>query len=339
MKRVAFLAVCCSVMLLCAAVAAQAPQSEIDNHIAAARAAAGMEFRNTFINLCLPATGRGGGRGAAGRGAPARGAGGGGQTPDRANWYAPPLKVFDNLYWLGTRQHSSWALQTSDGIVIIDTNFAWATRPEIIDGLTRLGLNPNDIKYVIISHAHGDHDQGAAELQERYSAQVVMGAADWDATLKRPPTAPGGVPRKDISIGAEGRKLTLGDTTVEIVATPGHSPGTLSYVFPVKDQGQTVMVAYSGGTLTGAFGADGTRWDEYIASQRRIAKAAADAGASVLLSNHSEYDGAYTKARLLAAPRQPGENHPFIVGTEGVQRYFTVMAECATASKLRLGAK
>ena len=125
------------------------------------------------------------------------------QTPDRANWYAPPLKVFDNLYWLGTRQHSSWALQTSAGLIIIDTNFAWATRPEIIDGLTKLGLNPNDIKYVIISHAHGDHDQGAAELQERYSAQVVMGAADWDATLKRPATAPGGVPKRDISVGPE----------------------------------------------------------------------------------------------------------------------------------------
>ena len=49
----------------------------------------------------------------------------------------------------------------------------------------------------------------------------------------------------------------LGDTTVQIVATPGHTPGTLSYVFPVKNQGQTVMVAYSGGTLTGAFGTDG----------------------------------------------------------------------------------
>ena len=43
-------------------------------------------------------------------------------------------------------------------------------------------------------------------------------------------------------------------------------------MFPVKDQGQTVMVAYSGGTLTGAFGTDGARWDEYIASQRKIAK-------------------------------------------------------------------
>ena len=326
---------CLFAMLLGAAALAQAPPSEIDAHIAAARAAAGQDYRATFVNLCLPSAPRGGG---AGRGG-ARGRGAAPQTPDRANWYAPPFKVFDNLYWLGTRQHSSWALQTSAGIIIIDTNFAWATRPEIIDGLTKLGLDPNDVKYVIISHAHGDHDQGAAELQERYSAQVVMGAADWEATLKRPATAPGGVPKRDIAVGPEGRKLTLGDTTVEIVATPGHSPGTLSYVFPVKHQGKPVMVAYSGGTLTGAFGTDGARWDEYIASQRKIAKVAADAGASVLLSNHSEYDGAYTKARLLSAPRQPGENHPFIVGTGGVQRYFTVMAECAMASKLRVGAK
>ena len=100
-----------------------------------------------------------------------------------------------------------------------------------------------------------------------------------------------------------------------------------------------MTVAYSGGTLTGAFGTNAARWDEYVASQGKIAKAAADAGATVILSNHSEYDGAYTKARLIAAPRQIGETHPFIVGAEGVQRYFTVMAECALASKLRLGAR
>jgi metallo-beta-lactamase class B len=331
---VAVVAACIAVVVAAQppARAAQAPSSEIDAHIAAARGAAGQDYRATFVNLCLPSAPRAGraGRGTA-PGAP--------QTPDRSNWYAPPSKVFDNLYWLGTRQHSSWALQTSDGIIIIDTNFAWATEPEIIEGLTTLGLNPRDIKYVIISHAHGDHDQGAAELQKRYGAQVVMGAPDWEATLARPATAAGGVPTRDIAVGPDGSMLTLGDTTVQIVATPGHSPGTLSYVFPVRDQGRTVMVAYSGGTLTGAFGTDGARWDQYIASQRQIAKVAADAGASVLLSNHSEYDGAYTKARLLFAPRQPGETHPFIVGTDGVQRYFTVMAECAMASKLRAGAK
>ena len=85
-------------------------------------------------------------------------------------------------------------------------------------------------------------------------------------------------------------------------------------MFPVRHQGETVTVAYSGGTLTGAFGSNGARWDEYIASQLKIAKVAADAGATVILSNHSEYDGAYTKARLIAAPRQVGESHPFIVG-------------------------
>jgi metallo-beta-lactamase class B len=107
----------------------------------------------------------------------------------------------------------------------------------------------------------------------------------------------------------------------------------------VKDQGRPVMVAYSGGTLTGAFGTNAMRWDEYIESQQRIAKAAADAGATVILSNHSEYDNAYTKARLISAKREVGEEHPFVVGAAGVQRYFTVMTECATASKLRVGAK
>ena len=344
MRQVVYLvpAVLCGALLM-----AQAPLDEAERHIGMARVAAGLDFRNTFINLCLPPAGRGAARGApgAGRGTAgaARGAVGsgraGGQTPDRSTWYAPPFKVFDNLSWLGTRQHSSWALQTSGGIVIIDTNFAWATEPEIINGLTELGLNPRDIKYVVISHAHGDHDQGAAELQKRFGAKVVMGAADWEATLQRPASAAGGLPTKDISVGPESYKLTLGDTTMEILPTPGHTPGTLSYIFPVKHEGQRVMVAYSGGTLTGAFGTNGARWDEYVASQRKIAKAAADAGATVILSNHSEYDNAYTKARLIAAPRQVGENHPFIVGADAVQRYFTVMAECAAASKLRVGAK
>ncbi len=331
-----------SLITLDGAATAQPAQDEIAAHIATAKSAAGLDYRGTFVNLCLPAAARPAGAAAPGRraGAPAaanlltpR------PAPDRGTWYASPYKVFDNFYWLGTRQHSSWALKTSAGLIIFDTNFAWAIEPEIVDGLTKLGLNPRDIKYVIISHAHGDHDQGAALLQSRYGAHVVMGAPDWKDTLARAPNVAGGVPHSDIVVPPEGMKLTLGDTTVTIVNTPGHTPGTLSYVFPVKDGGRTVMVAYSGGTLTGAFGTNGARWDEYIASQKRIAKAAADAGATVLISNHSEYDDAYTKARLVAAKRETGEDNPFIVGAQGVQRYFTVMTECAMASKLRAGAK
>ena len=197
----------------------EAPQSEIDAHVAAARTAAGRSSA-TRSSICacparraaaLPAAGRrpgrGGRAGRAGcrrRGAAARG-GGAPQTPDRANWYAPPFKVFDNLSGWARASIPPGRCRRAPGLIIIDTNFAWATEPEIIDGLTKLGLNPRDIKYVIISHAHGDHDQGAAELQKRFGAKVVMGAADWDSTLQRPATAAGGVPTRDIAVGPEGR--------------------------------------------------------------------------------------------------------------------------------------
>src|SRR5690349_10826348 len=206
------LALLCSALALCGSAGAQTASSEVDAHIAAAKAAAGQDYRGTFVNLCFAGGPPGGGRAGAGRGAAGRGAPGGRgaapgaglltprPAPDRGTWYASPYKVFDNLYWLGTRQHSSWALLTSGGIIIIDTNFAWATQPEIIDGLTTLGLDPRQIKYVVISHAHGDHDQGAAELQKRFGAKVVMGAPDWESTLQRPATAAGGVPTRDVVV-------------------------------------------------------------------------------------------------------------------------------------------
>src|SRR5262245_56457666 len=87
------------VFLMCTAAFAQT--TEVDSHIAAAKTAAGLNFRDTFVNLCLPAAAPGG----AGRGGPPRGGGANAPaTPDRAGWYASPYKVFDNLYWLGTRQ-------------------------------------------------------------------------------------------------------------------------------------------------------------------------------------------------------------------------------------------
>ena len=186
-----------AVMLLSVVVMAQAPQGEIDAHRRGRQGGGGSRFpKHVRQSLSARRRSRSRARGcgpgvaaaAAGEAARGRGAGGTPQTPDRTTWYAPPFKVFDNFYWLGTRQHSSWALQTSAGIILIDTNFAWATEPEIIQGLTTLGLNPRDLKYVVISHAHGDHDQGAAELQKRFGAKVVMGAPDWESTLQRPAT-------------------------------------------------------------------------------------------------------------------------------------------------------
>lgn len=226
--------------------------------------------------------------------------------------------------------HSSWALKTSDGVILIDTLYNYASEAEIVDGLRKLGLDPGTVKYVIVSHGHGDHDEGANLMQQRFHARIIMGGPDWDA-IEKANNMPGGTPKRDM-VATDGEKLTLGDTTVTIILTPGHTLGTLSLLFQVKDHGKPLNVVYSGGTaFNNQF--DAERFQMYIASQRKLAKLAADSGATVLLSNHSEFDNAYTKGRLLAS-RGPGEPNPFVVGQESVARYFTTSDECAQAELL-----
>jgi metallo-beta-lactamase class B len=306
---------------------AQAPAPVTpESLVAAAKRAAGLDHPGTFLRICVAPDNLN-------TGGP-RGAGPGTRViPDRANWYARPYKVFDNLYFIGTRIHSSWALTTSAGIIVIDTLFDYAIEPEVIEGMTALGLDPRTIKYVLISHAHGDHDQGAALLQSRYGAKVVMGAADWESTLQRPASAAGGVPKRDTVVGPEGLKITLGDTTVNVIATPGHTPGTLSYFFPVKDAGRTLTVAYSGGTAFN-FPRQAANFAVYRDSQRKMIEIAEAAGATVLMTNHTEFDRAYDRVRIAQLPRAPNEKHPYETDTATVLRYFEMMANCAEAQRL-----
>jgi len=314
---------------------AQAPAPMTpESLVNAAKRAAGTDYAGTFLRICVAPDNLQGaaGRGAAGR-APAPPTAR--TVPDRALWYAKPYKVFDNLYFVGTKIHSSWALTTTDGIVLIDTLFDYAIEPEIVEGLTTLGLDPRTIKYVLISHAHGDHDQGAALLQSRYGAKIVMGTADWESTLPRPASAPGGVPKRDVVVGPEGTKITLGDTTVDVIATPGHTPGTLSFIFTARDNGRPMVVAYAGGTAFN-FPRRVENFAIYRDSQNKMAKAAAAAGATVMMSNHTEFDRAYDRARIAQLPRTAGEKHPYETDKATVLRYFDIGADCAEAQRLSM---
>jgi metallo-beta-lactamase class B len=249
-----------------------------------------------------------------------------GSDPGRAIWYAEPEKVFDNFYFLGTKFHSSWALTTTSGTIVIDTLYNYASEPEIIDGMEKLGLDPAQIKYVLITHGHGDHDEGARMLQDRYGAHVALGAGDWDL-IDKAKSMPGGKPKKDMVI-MDGQKIVLGDTTLTAVTTPGHTPGAYGLLFSVRDHGRPVSVAYASGTAFTAY--DKFFFDTFIASQRKMAAAAASAKATVLISNHSAFDDAWTKARL-AAWRPAGQPNPFEVGGDAVANYFKVLEECALA--------
>src|SRR5437762_4785449 len=254
-------------------------------------------------------------------------------NPDWARTYLEPKKAFDDLYWMGTPSRSTWALTTSDGIILYDTHGVYDAEDVIVGGLKRLGLDPAKVKYVIISHAHQNEVGGAKLMQERYGAHIVMGAGDWALVDESVNGFPGGKPKRDI-IATDGMKITLGGRTVTIYLTPGHTPGAISGIFQVHDRGKPLTVAYSGGTEFN-FVNDVPHFDTYLASVRKFAAIAAAAGATIILGNQSQFDSAALKLRTLA-DRRPGEAHPLDVGAAAVARYFKIEDECAQAVRLKL---
>ncbi len=312
---------------------AQSSPGTVDELISTAKVAAGTDWSGTFMRLCIPsppASGARGGRGG-GRGAGAT-PGAAAATPPRERWHAEPAKVADNLYFVGTKIHHAWALAGSDGIIVIEALYHYAVTDEVAGGFKKLGLDINKVKYAVMSHAHGDHDGGAAYLQDSIPGlRLLYGAADWDA-IDKLTDRPGGKPKRDM-VATDGMKLSVGDASIQIVTTAGHTPGTLSYLFEIKDNGKPLRVAYVGGTAI-PFNGTSAYYDQYIASAQKFAKAAAEYGATILLSNHTEFDNGYYKAHT-AANRKTAEANPFDVGRDGVARYFTVVQNCTTAAKLR----
>jgi metallo-beta-lactamase class B len=290
---------------------------------ASAREAAGLDHAGTYRRICgVPDNRYGNPRRPAGNRA----------IPARDTWYARPYRVFDNLYFIGTRFHSAWAMTTSDGIIVIDSLYEYAVEAEMIEGLRALGLDPNDVRYLLITQAHGDHDQGAATFQRRFGTRIVMGDADWETTLART-EYPGGVLTRDIGVGPDGMKLTLGETTIDIIATPGHTPGTLSFIFPVIEGGRTLTVMYAGGTAFN-FPPSAEAFAIYRDSMVLSAELARAAGATILMSNHTEFDRAYDRARIAQLRRLPGEPHPYETDVDTVVRYFEMSRDCAEAERL-----
>ncbi len=253
--------------------------------------------------------------------------------PNRARAYLEPKKAFDDLFWMGTASRSTWALTTSDGIILYDTQSVYDAEDVIVGGLKKLGLDPAQIKYVIVSHAHENEVGGAKLIQERYGAHIVMGAGDWDMVAESVNGFPNGKPKRDI-VATDGMKITLGGRTVTIYLMPGHTPGTISGIFQVHDHGKPLTVAYSGGTEFN-FVNDVPHFDTYLASERRFAAIAADAGATIIMGNQSQFDNAASKLRMLG-DRGAGEVHPMEVGAAAVARYFKIEDECAQAVRLRL---
>ena len=251
----------------------------------------------------------------------------------RKNPNLPATRAFDQMYYLGINGVTAWALDTSDGIILIDTLDNQEEAQTFIEGgLKSVGLDPARIKYILITHGHADHYGGAKYLQDKYHAHVLMSAQDWDFIARTPPR-PGAapLPTHDMVV-TDGQKLTLGKTTLTLYVSPGHTPGAVSSIFPVTDQGKPHVVSFFGGTGLQTIDRDPSHGG--FATMRnsaiRFAKLSVDAGADTIMSNHPFTDDAWNKANLVRTRKARGGS-PWVVGKDATLRFYVAFAEAVNA--------
>lgn len=231
-----------------------------------------------------------------------------------------PAKVFDNLYCIGSKSVVAWALKTDEGIILIDTMWDDNDAQTIIKGMKELGLNPEDIKYIIVTHGHGDHYGGANYLRDNYKSKVIM--TEVDANLMNTVNVGANSPRSpktpvDIFV-KDGDKLTLGNTSVEILVTPGHTPGGISLIFPVQNDGKKETVIMWGGT---GVPQDKNAQLDYKKSVEHFEKKSKEAGATAEITAHLFIGNGYRNLDIVR-DRKAGEPNPFILGKNGIDEYF-----------------
>lgn len=250
-----------------------------------------------------------------------------------------PARVFDDLYALGRAGTVVWALTTPAGILLIDAGYPDQLETVLLPQMRAAGLNPDDVRYVLLGHGHSDHFGGASYFQQR-GARVASSAADWDLIENPAPTPPGAPaatglppPRRDVVVD-DGEPIMFGGVEITPVLIPGHTPGALGFVFRVQDGARSHTAALFGGSilLVNRIPDDGLR--QYVQSLERFAAVTRRLGADVEIQNHPLYDGFGAKLERLAE-RRPGDPHPFVVGADAYQRFLAVMSECANAQLAR----
>ncbi len=312
---------------------ALAASQEAQQHIAAAMALAGSDLINEAEALCSPAGPR--------RAALVRQAAG---LPPVEDYVLEPTRVFENLYYIGFNDVGAWAIETSEGLILIDTlNSPDEARDVLVPGLEKMGLDPAEIEYIVIGHGHNDHVGGASYLQQTYGARILISGPDWDLALSgergdRPR------PTRDMVV-TDGQELTLGDTTVTLALTPGHTAGTLAMLVPVTHRGRThTAVIFSGTQMPNQESRAIFEhvFDDFARPLGAETALGAHPGVADLDQEHLErcleaggpcWTQSMNTLELQAQLRQqyPDGPHPLLLGEERFDRYMSIMLECAGA--------
>ena len=248
---------------------------------------------------------------------------------DRRSQYVEPFQIFDNVYYVGIDWVAAYLIETGDGLILIDSLYgSWL--PVLLNNIRELGFDPADVKYLINTHGHFDHAGGSALFQKVYGSRVVMTAEDWQVAQAKPELAAFYLPTPRVDMVAEdGDTISLGDNTITLYKTPGHTEGVLSLGFTGKDGDDTHSILTLGGVGLNFSGIE--RTETYLDSYRRLQSM--QDSFSVSLPNHQSMGRVFDRRDLLAQ-RQAGQAHP-IVDKPGLNRDLASFI-AAAESKLEL---
>lgn len=170
--------------------------------------------------------------------------------------YTEPFRIFGNLYFVGTVPASTHIIDTGAGLIMIDPGYPQSLYL-VIDNMYRLGLNPHDVKYIVITHGHYDHLGAARAMVEMTGAKTFIGKEDADyANGKIDLTWAKELGTEyyeefvpDVLL-SHGDVIALGNTRILVKDAPGHTPGTKAFFFDVTDGEKTYRVGTHGGVGT-----------------------------------------------------------------------------------------
>ncbi|WP_376744398.1 MBL fold metallo-hydrolase [Marimonas arenosa] len=243
--------------------------------------------------------------------------------PDLGKWlntpadqYVEPWKPFDNVDYVGVCWVSAWLVHTDDGVVLIDTLYG-PFKKMIVENIEKTGTDLADIKYVLMTHGHFDHVGGAVALKPLLpNATFAMTQTGWDEAIESSVQSQGGPRAWDMiepeMVVADGEEITLGNNTFKVIETPGHSWGTASYMYDVKDGDKTYRAITIGGLGLNAIEGP-PQVEAYIKSVDRVRELveAQDMPIEVHLTTHG-FSADLDENRQKHMDRKDGEPNVFV---------------------------
>lgn len=206
----------------------------------------------------------------------------------------PPLRIVGNVYYVGDEDLASYLIVTPQGSILINTGYEWSV-PEIRSRVATLGFKFDDIKILLVTHAHSDHAAGEAEVKRLTGAKMVamqeeveliesggktdylFGNSNWFPPVK-----------VDRAL-KDGEKIELGGTVLTAYLHPGHTKGSTSYALDVADGGKTyrVLIANLGNINDGTVLLHNPKYPNIVQDYARTFQSQEQLTCDIFLSSHA----------------------------------------------------